>query len=63
MKKLKKSSNKLICGVCAGFAEYFGIDPTVVCIIWAILTFAFGLSIWAYIVAALIMPRDDSMTL
>lgn len=62
MKKLKKSSNKLICGVCAGFAEYFEIDPTVVRLIWAILTFAFGLSLWAYIIAAIIMPKDDNIT-
>ena len=30
MKKLYKSNNRMICGVCAGVAEYFGIDPTIV---------------------------------
>ena len=30
MKKLYKSNNRMICGVCAGLAEYLGIDPTVV---------------------------------
>lgn len=30
MKKLYKSNNRMICGVCAGIAEYLGIDPTVV---------------------------------
>lgn len=61
MKQLKKSSNKLIFGVCGGFADYLGIDATVVRLVWALLTFAFGLSIWAYIIAALIMPKDDSI--
>ena len=28
MKKLYKSNNRMICGVCAGIAEYLGIDPT-----------------------------------
>ena len=37
MKKLYKSNNRMICGVCAGLAEYLGIDPTVVRLIWAAL--------------------------
>ena len=28
-KKLTKSSNRMLCGVCAGIAEYLGMDPTV----------------------------------
>ena len=36
-KKLYKSNqNKMIDGVCGGIAEYFGIDPTVVRLIWAL---------------------------
>ena len=27
-KKLTRSSNRMIAGVCAGIAEYFGWDPT-----------------------------------
>ena len=37
MKKLYKSNNRMICGVCAGIAEYLGIDPTVVRLLWAAL--------------------------
>lgn len=30
-KKLYKSNqNKMICGVCGGIGEYFGIDPTII---------------------------------
>ena len=30
MKRLYKSNNRMLCGVCAGVAEYLGIDPTIV---------------------------------
>ncbi|MBP3261401.1 PspC domain-containing protein [Pseudobutyrivibrio sp.] len=56
-KKLYKSSNKKICGVCAGIAEYFDIDPTIVRLIWAAVTLAGGSGILIYIIAALVM--DD----
>ena len=36
-KKLYRSStNRVICGVCGGLGEYFGVDPTVVRLIWGI---------------------------
>ena len=50
MKKLYKSNNRMICGVCAGVAEYFGIDPTIVRLIWAALALS-GTGILLYIVA------------
>ena len=56
-KKLYKSNNKKICGVCAGIAEYFDIDPTIVRLIWAAFTLAGGSGIIIYIIAALVM--DD----
>ena len=34
-KRLYKSADKKISGVCGGIAEYFGIDPAIVRIIWA----------------------------
>ena len=55
MKKLYKSNNRMICGVCAGIAEYLGIDPTVVRLLWAALT---GTGILLYIIAALVMPEN-----
>ena len=56
MKKLYKSNNRMICGVCAGLAEYLGIDPTVVRLIWAALGLT-GTGILLYIIAALVMPE------
>ena len=37
-KRLYKSrNNKMICGVCAGIADYFNIDPSIVRVLWAVL--------------------------
>ena len=57
MKKLYKSNNRMICGVCAGLAEYLGIDPTVVRLIRAALGLT-GTGILLYIIAALVMPEN-----
>lgn len=57
MKKLYKSNNRMICGVCAGIAEYLGIDPTVVRLLWAALGMT-GTGILLYIIAALVMPEN-----
>ena len=60
-KKLYRSStNKMLCGVCGGLAEYFNMDATLVRLIWAILTcFTAGfMGILAYIIAAIIIPQD-----
>ena len=54
-KRLYKSNNKKISGVCAGLAEYFGIDPTIVRLVWVLVTLAGGSGIIAYILADIIM--------
>ena len=57
-KRLYKSENKMICGVCAGIAEYFNIDPTLVRLITVFLLFAgVGSGLISYIVAAVIIPE------
>ena len=57
-KKLYKSRNGKICGVCGGIAEYLGIDPTIVRLIWALLGFFTGFGFIAYIVAAIVMEEN-----
>lgn len=60
-KKLYKSNkDKMIDGVCAGIAEYFGIDPTLVRLGTVILSCAVGSGILAYIICACIIPRDPN---
>lgn len=49
-------SNKMLGGVCSGVANYFGIDPTLVRIIWAIMALGYGAGILAYIICWVIIP-------
>lgn len=58
MKKLHLSSDSVICGVCGGIAEYLGIDPTIVRVLWALAVFGAGVGLLAYFVLAIIMPDD-----
>lgn len=59
--KLKRSENKMIAGVCGGLAEYFKFDPTIVRIVYvlvSLLSAAFpGLLI--YLILWLVMPPPD----
>lgn len=60
-KKLFKSqTNKKLCGVCGGIAEYFEIDPTLVRL--ALVAFALlgGSGILAYIVCAIVIPTENN---
>ena len=57
-KKLYKSnSDTKIDGVCAGIAEYLGIDSTLVRVIWLFFILAAGTGLLAYIICCIIMPR------
>ena len=58
MKKLCKSNtNKKICGVCGGIAEYLNADPTLIRLAFVIVALAAGSGLLAYFLAALIMPE------
>ena len=60
-KRLYKSrNNKMICGVCAGIADYFNIDPSIVRVLWAVLALAAGTGVRAYIACAIILPEGDT---
>ena len=59
MKKLYRSrSDKVIGGVCGGLAEYLGIDSSIIRLITLALIFVGGVSIWIYIIAALVIPLE-----
>ena len=51
----RASIDKKICGVCGGIAHYFDVDSNLIRLITAALMLAGGLSIWLYIIAAIIM--------
>jgi len=63
-KKLRRSSNnKMISGICAGIAEYLGIDPTVVRVVYAALTiFSAGFpGLLLYIILLILIPNEDNV--
>lgn len=63
-KKLYRSTNnKMLSGVCAGFADFIGIDPTIVRVIYALVSFFTGgfPGGIVYIILAIIIPEDNGM--
>ena len=58
-KKLTRSANKMIAGVCGGLAEYLGMDATIVRVIYALLVLFGGVGILLYIILALLMPKAE----
>jgi phage shock protein C len=60
VKRLYRSrSNKMLAGVCAGLAEYFDIDPTVVRLAFAAaFFFGFGSALVLYFIMMLIVPEE-----
>ena len=56
-KKLTRSNNKMIGGVCAGIADYLGLDPTIVRIAWILMVFFAGFGILLYLILWIVMPK------
>lgn len=60
-KKLYRSiTDKKIAGVCGGISKYLNMDPTVIRVLWAILSLFAFIGVVAYIVCALIIPEEPS---
>ena len=59
-KLYRSDENKMLAGVCGGIAEYFGVDPTLIRLAWVVFSLLGGSGLLAYILAAIIIPRDDS---
>lgn len=61
IRRLYRSGNdKILGGVCGGIAEYLGVDPVLIRLLWIIGTLAWGAGIIAYIIAWIIIPRNPS---
>ncbi len=50
----------MIDGVCGGVATYFGLDPTVVRIVWVLLIFMGGVGIVLYLAGMVLMPTEPA---
>lgn len=58
---LRSSSRKMVTGVCAGLADYFGIDPTLVRLLYIVVTFVSGIvpGLIGYLIMSFVVPSDD----
>lgn len=60
-KKLYRSTvNKKLLGVCGGIANYFGVDPTLVRLIWGLTIVFAGVGILAYLICAVVIPNPPA---
>lgn len=58
-KRLYRSrKDQQIAGVCGGLAEYLGVDPTIVRLLWVIFAIAGGPGVVAYIIMAVVVPEE-----
>ena len=57
-KTLLRTKERMLGGVCGGVADFFGIDRSVVRIIFALLFLAGSLGLWLYLVMWIIVPSE-----
>jgi phage shock protein PspC (stress-responsive transcriptional regulator) len=56
----RDTSDKMIGGVCAGIANYMNVDPAIIRLLFAIITFGgFGMGFFIYILLWIILPARD----
>ncbi len=59
MKRIYRSQNdRILSGVCGGFADYFSVDPSLVRLVWIFFTLFGGSGLLAYIFAMIIIPDE-----
>ncbi len=54
----RSGKDRILGGVCGGIAEYLGVDPTIIRLLWILGTLFFGFGILLYIIAWIIIPRN-----
>lgn len=59
-KKLYRSrKQRMIAGVCGGLGEYFGVDPTVMRVLFVVATvLGFGSAILVYLILLIVVPEE-----
>ena len=57
-KKLVRSADKKIAGVCAGLANYFGLDASIIRIVWLLCVLLGGFGLLAYLIMWIVMPTQ-----
>jgi phage shock protein C len=55
---VRPRADRKIAGVCAGFAEYFDVDVTLVRLVWLFIVLVGGTGLRAYVIAWIVMPEE-----
>ena len=50
----------MVAGVCGGMADYLGLDPVLVRVLWVVISLTFGVGLLAYILLWLLAPEEQS---
>jgi phage shock protein C len=58
---VRPRQGRKIAGVCAGVAEYFDLDVTLIRVIWLVLVLGGGTGLIAYIIGWIVMPEEPYM--
>lgn len=53
----RSTTDRKIAGVAGGIAEYLGIDPTVVRVLWVLAVIAGGFGVLAYVILWIVLPE------
>jgi phage shock protein PspC (stress-responsive transcriptional regulator) len=62
-KRLYRSRDeRMLWGIGGGMGKYFGIDPTIVRVVWVLTLFLGGVGIFVYIILAIIIPLEPEVT-
>jgi len=57
----RSTRDKVIFGVAGGMADYFGIDPTIVRVLWVVAAVFGGFGVLLYLILGVVIPRDDEI--
>lgn len=58
-KLTRSTTDHLIAGVCGGIAKTYDMDPSIIRIIAVVSLFCGSLGFWAYIIAWIILPKEQ----
>lgn len=62
MNRLYRSKkNRMIAGVAGGLAEYFGVDVTLVRLLWVLAVLIGGTGVLVYIIAVIVIPEEKGL--
>ncbi len=60
---VRSEKGRMLAGVCAGFADYFSLDVTLIRVIWAVVSLITGgAGVLAYLAAWVIIPAEGEKT-